>query len=74
MVLGQPEEAMSSYRRALEVDPDYAEAHIVIGVALARAGRRDEAIAHLERTVRLTPENEEYTDNLRFIRDGRPRE
>ncbi len=74
MVLGQPEEAMLSYRRALEADPGFAEAHNVIGVALARAGRRNEALAHLERAVHLAPENQEYKDNLRFLRDESPRD
>ena len=72
MVLGQPEEAMSSYRRALEIDPNHAEAHNVLGVALARAGRRDEALAHFEAAARLAPENPEYRENLRVFRGGSP--
>jgi len=72
MMLGQAEEAMASWRRAIEIDPDYAEAHNVIGVALARSGRRDEALAHFERAVRLAPENPEYRDNLQTLRGGNP--
>jgi Flp pilus assembly protein TadD len=73
-VLGEPEEAMASYRRALDIDPDFAEAHNVIGVALARSGRREEALAHLEQAVRLAPDNPEYKENLRVLRAGKLRD
>jgi Flp pilus assembly protein TadD len=74
MMLGQPDEAMSAYRRALELDPDDAEAHNVMGVALVRSGLKAQALEHFERAVRLAPENPEYRDNLRIARGGGSRD
>ena len=34
-LLGKVDEAIADYRRALEIDPDFAEAHINLGLALA---------------------------------------
>ena len=36
---------MEHYRKALEIKPDYAEAQVNLGIALAGRGRIDEAIA-----------------------------
>ena len=39
------DEAIAHYRKALEINPDYAEAHNGLGNALAGRGQIDEAIA-----------------------------
>ena len=38
-------EAVACYRRALELKPDYAEAHNNLGNALKDQGKPDEAVA-----------------------------
>jgi len=49
------ERAEISSRRALELDPDLAEAHASCGVALSAAGRSEEAEAAFETALRLDP-------------------
>ena len=41
------------YRHALDLSPDYADAHFNLAGALARSGRSDEAIAHWQRYLEL---------------------
>ncbi len=43
--LGRTQEAEASYRRAIELDPNFAEAHYNLGCLLHLHGRTDEAIA-----------------------------
>ena len=49
------DEATEEFQRALELNPNFAAAHGYLGVALAHAGRSDEAIAHLEQAIRMSP-------------------
>ena len=51
--LGDAQEAMASYRRAVEFDPDFAAAHEFLGDALFRSGDLAEGIHHLRAAVRL---------------------
>ncbi len=50
---GQDASALDSYRRAVHLDPDDAEAQQRLGLALRAAGRTDEAEAALTRVDRL---------------------
>src|SRR5262249_49300996 len=49
------EGAERSYRRALQLNPNYAPAHLWYGEYLAARGRHDEAIAAIGRAVDLDP-------------------
>jgi lipopolysaccharide assembly protein B len=49
-------EAEACARRATELDPDGADAHLALGEALAAAGRATDAVAPLERALSLQPE------------------
>ena len=49
---GKPAEALACYRRALELKPDYAEAHHNLGLALKDHGKLDEAVACYRRAWR----------------------
>ncbi|MEO6876293.1 MAG: tetratricopeptide repeat protein [Opitutaceae bacterium] len=54
---GETAAAIASYREALHLRPDYAEAHANLAMALLTLPeRKDEAIGHLETAVRLRPE------------------
>jgi eukaryotic-like serine/threonine-protein kinase len=52
------------HRRALELDPNFANAHHWFGLELSWIGRSDEAISHLRRAVELDPLNLKFNDNL----------
>ncbi len=52
------------HRRALELDPNFANAHHWFGLELSWIGRSDEAIMHLRRAVELDPLNLKFNDNL----------
>ena len=49
--------------KALEIDPEFADAHNMAGIILARAGYLDPAVAHLAKAVELTPDSLEYRFN-----------
>jgi len=48
-------EGISEYYKALQLLPDYAEAHSNLGNALGSIGRTDEAIEHYKAAVKLVP-------------------
>jgi len=49
--LRRPEEALAAYGRALELKPDYAEAHLNRGNALRELKRLEEAVASYDRAL-----------------------
>jgi adenylate cyclase len=51
----QTNEAVEEYRRALELNPNFAAAHGYLGLALALDGRSDEAIENIEHAMRMSP-------------------
>jgi Flp pilus assembly protein TadD len=44
---------MIHYRKALEIEPDDAAAHLNLGSALAGQGRLNEALAHYQKALGL---------------------
>jgi len=52
--LGRVEEALQSYRRCLEVDADYADAHHNLAILLEKRGDRQGLIRHLNAYRRLS--------------------
>ena len=52
---GRVEEAIADYRKALEINQGYAEAHFNLGNALVRTNRVEEGIAHYHRAVEIFP-------------------
>ena len=61
---GSLDEAVACYRRALELKPDYAEAHNNLGNALQDQGKLDEAVACYRRALELKPDYAEAYNNL----------
>jgi DNA-binding transcriptional MerR regulator len=57
-------EAADCYRRAIELDPTFADAHCNLGSLLFNRGRRDDARRHFEQTVELSPRHVEGHLNL----------
>ena len=54
---GSPKEAVEVLRRAVAADPKDADAHLLLGTALALVPRRTEAIDVLRRAVELRPDS-----------------
>ena len=51
----RPKEALAAARRALDLDPNSAHGHNVLGFALACDGKGAEAIEAIERVMRISP-------------------
>ena len=51
-----PGEALEQYRQTVACDAQHAEAHARAGAILLRMGKEDDALAALERAVKLKPE------------------
>jgi tetratricopeptide (TPR) repeat protein len=59
------DEALQACKKAIELDPDYAEAHLIIGNLLRfDEKRRTEAITALEHVIRIDPKIPEAYDYL----------
>ena len=61
---GQVEEAIAHYRKALEINPDYALAHNNLGLTLASHGRFDEALVHYRKALEIRPDFAEAHNDL----------
>ena len=61
---GKLDEAVACYRRALELKPDFAEAHSNLGNALKDLGKLDKAVACYRRALELKPDSAEAHSNL----------
>ena len=53
--IGLPEEAMKTYRRALELRPGSASAHYGLAFIMLNRGDREEAAGHLDAGLDCTP-------------------
>jgi tetratricopeptide (TPR) repeat protein len=60
---GRFDEGIAHFRKALEIDPSYAEAHNNLGAALTH-GSADQAIAEFRRAVEINPAYAEAQFNL----------
>ena len=61
---GEIDNAIAEYRRALELVPDYAEAHNNLGNLLKDQKKFDEAILHFESSIKIFPDNPNTHNNL----------
>ncbi|OLC53902.1 MAG: hypothetical protein AUH92_04990 [Acidobacteria bacterium 13_1_40CM_4_69_4] len=64
---GALEAALEAFRRAIEVLPDYAEAHNNLGLVLSKMGKHDEAVQAFQEALRLDPAMGEVYNNLGFL-------
>jgi len=49
------DEAVEEFQHALDLNPNFAAAHGYLALALGLAGRSDEAIAHGEQAIHMSP-------------------
>ncbi len=61
---GKLDEAVSSFRRALALKPDFAEAHSNLGSALKDQGKLDEAVASFRQALIVKPDFAAAHSNL----------
>ncbi len=52
---GDNDEAIRCLKEALEIDPEYMEAHVNLAARLMHKNQVDEAVPHLERAIELDP-------------------
>ena len=60
----QFQEAMDHFSAALQLDPEYTEAHNNQGVTLANQGRYEEAIAQFSAALKINPGYAKARQNL----------
>ena len=60
-------ELVQNLRRAIELDPQYADAYALLGVSLLNSGAYAEAEVSLARAVALSPRNEMYRLNYALV-------
>jgi tetratricopeptide (TPR) repeat protein len=70
---GEIDEAVSHYREALRLKPDYAKAWYNLGNAFVRKGQTDEAVSHYKEAIRLEPAYADAYNNLgaALLKQGR---
>ena len=61
---GRIDEAIASYREAIELDPKFAAAHHNLGNALVATGRVDEAIVCYQKAIELDPNDADARTRL----------
>jgi predicted O-linked N-acetylglucosamine transferase (SPINDLY family) len=60
------EDCADAYRRAIDLRPDYADAHNNLGLIRAEQGRHDEAIVHCRKAIALKPDTADAFINLLY--------
>ncbi len=58
------DEAIASFGKAVQIKPDYVEAHNNLGLALQSRGRFEEAIASFGKALQIKPDYAEAHNNL----------
>ena len=64
LAAGDLHQAASSFRQALALKPDLADAHSHLGVALQALDRHDEALQHCETAFALQPDDVGVLNNF----------
>ena len=54
---GKLEEAIATYQKAIQQNPQFAWSHHYLGEALAKVGRFEEAIAALRQALAISPQS-----------------
>jgi Tfp pilus assembly protein PilF len=66
LAAGNPSGAAVSFRQAVALHPDHAEANLLLAVALQRSGKADEARPYFEKAMRLDPALADRPEVKRF--------
>jgi len=60
-------EAISHYKMAIKLKPDYALAHNNLGSALSVEGKIEEAISHYKMAIKIKPDYAAAQKNLEMV-------
>ncbi|HMA42498.1 MAG TPA: tetratricopeptide repeat protein [Gemmatimonadales bacterium] len=71
--VSEPDEARDAYRRALELDPHHADAHVNLGRLLVESDRAEEAETHFRAVVADQPDHATAWFNLGIALEDRRR-
>jgi tetratricopeptide (TPR) repeat protein len=61
------DEAISQYQKALEIKPQFAEAHMNLANGFSQLGRMDEAITHYQKALEIKPHFAEAQNKLAWL-------
>ena len=67
---GRPKEAVDSYRKAIEINPDYVIAHYNLGIIFINLGKSEEAEIYTREAIKIDPNIAEAHLNLGTILIG----
>ncbi len=65
--LGRFPQAIEQYLRSLQLDPNDADVHEGLGVALSTIGRLDDAMQHFMQALEISPDDPEVHNNLGLV-------
>lgn len=54
--LGRDQEALNDFKKAISLNPKYADAHLNVGIALFKQGKLDQALQSYDQAIGLKPE------------------
>jgi protein O-mannosyl-transferase len=61
---GRKDDAKALIQKALQVQPDYADAHSSLGILLLSEGETDQAMFHFQKAVEIQPDDPRIQNNL----------
>ena len=64
MAVDKIDESIDNFSRAIQIKPDFAEAHNNMGIALEKHGKLTEAISHYREALRIKPDYAEAHNNM----------
>jgi lipoprotein NlpI len=64
---GRYDEAVRYYLKALQINPNYAEAHYELGVTMEEEGHSKEALKHYQEALRIKPDYAKVYNNIGVI-------
>lgn len=64
MAVNKIDESIDNFSRAIQIKPDFAEAHNNMGIAMERHGKLTEAVSHYREALRIKPDYAEPHNNI----------
>lgn len=64
---GQPNKSLALLRKAVELGPQYGDAHYNLAITFLHMGRAAEALAHYKNALEINPYDTEAQNNLAWI-------